>query len=94
MTKRLQLTLNVKKTSIRNARREPFDFLGYTFGPRYSPKTGEAYIGYGPSNKSVGRITEPLGNCKSGTRCPRKARASSHGIRPKSDVSGSHARRL
>ena len=30
---RLGLTLNEKKTSIREARRERFDFLGYTFGP-------------------------------------------------------------
>jgi len=30
---RLELTLNEKKTSLRNARRERFDFLGYTFGP-------------------------------------------------------------
>jgi RNA-directed DNA polymerase len=30
---RLELTLNEKKTSVRNAREERFDFLGYTFGP-------------------------------------------------------------
>jgi len=29
---RLGLTLNEKKTSLRDARRERFDFLGYTFG--------------------------------------------------------------
>jgi len=33
---RLELTLNEKKTSLRNARRERFDFLGYTFGPHFS----------------------------------------------------------
>ena len=33
---RLELTLNESKTSVRNARRERFDFLGYTFGPHYS----------------------------------------------------------
>ena len=33
---RLELKLNEKKTSLRNARRERFDFLGYTFGPHYS----------------------------------------------------------
>ncbi len=32
MTK-LGLTLNEAKTSVRDARRERFDFLGYTFGP-------------------------------------------------------------
>ena len=39
---RLGLTLNEKKTSIRNARKERFDFPGYSFGPHYSRKTGES----------------------------------------------------
>jgi RNA-directed DNA polymerase len=38
---RLELTLNETKTSIRNARVERFDFLGYTFGPHYSSRTGQ-----------------------------------------------------
>ena len=58
---RLELTLNVKKTSVRNAGGERFDFLGYTFGPHYSMRTGREYIGYSPSNKSVGRIKENVG---------------------------------
>jgi len=60
VTERLQVTLNAKKTSIKDARQEPFDFLGYTFGPRWSPRTGRQYIGFGPSNKSVGKITEKV----------------------------------
>lgn len=59
---RLELTLNEKKTSIRNARVERFDFLGYTFGPHYSLRTGQEYIGYSPSKKSVARIKEKVGN--------------------------------
>jgi len=59
---RLELTLNAKKTSIRNAREERFDFLGYTFGPHYSMRTGRKYIGYSPSKKSVSRIKEKVGN--------------------------------
>jgi len=55
---RLKLTLNEKKTSIRNARRERFDFLGYTFGPHFSARTGARYCGYSPSLKSVRRIRE------------------------------------
>lgn len=55
---RLKLTLNEKKTSIRNARQERFDFLGYTFGPRYSRRTGARYLGYSPSSKSVKRLRE------------------------------------
>jgi len=58
---RLDLTLNEKKTSIRNARRERFDFLGYTFGPHINPRGGGRYIGYSPSKKSVGRIKQKVG---------------------------------
>ena len=59
---RLKLTLNEKKTSVRNAREERFDFLGYTFGPHYSKRTGKEYIGYSPSKKSVARIKEKVGD--------------------------------
>ena len=45
---RLGLTLNEAKTSIRNARQERFDFLGYTFGPHFSRRTGREYIGHSP----------------------------------------------
>ena len=55
------LTLNEAKTSIRNARQERFDFLGYTFGPHFSRRTGRKYIGYSPSQKSVNRIKEKVG---------------------------------
>jgi RNA-directed DNA polymerase len=59
---RLELTLNEKKTSVRNAREERFDFLGYTFGPHYSMRTGREYIGYSPSNKSLDRIKTKVGD--------------------------------
>src|SRR5437879_11774910 len=58
---RLDLTLNEKKTSLRNARQERFDFLGYTFGPHIHPRDGGEYIGYSPSNQRVGRIKEKVG---------------------------------
>jgi len=58
---RLGLTLNEAKTSIRDARKERFDFLGYTFGPHFSRRTGRGYIGYSPSKKSVNRIKEKVG---------------------------------
>jgi RNA-directed DNA polymerase len=58
---RLKLTLNEKKTSIREARRERFDFLGYTFGPHYSGRTGRRYIGYSPSQKSVAGLKRNVG---------------------------------
>jgi len=53
---RLGLTLNEAKTSIRNARHESFDFLGYTFGPHHYRKDGHWYLGASPSKKSVQRL--------------------------------------
>jgi RNA-directed DNA polymerase len=53
---RIGLTLNAAKTSIRDGGREPFDFLGYTFGPRYSPRTGGRYLGAGPSKKATKKL--------------------------------------
>jgi hypothetical protein len=60
---RLELTLNEKKTSLRNARQERFDFLGYTFGPHFSGRTGREYIGYSPSKKSVSKMKRNAGDC-------------------------------
>jgi RNA-directed DNA polymerase len=59
---RLKLTRNEKKTSLRNARRERFDFLGYTFGPHFSGRTGREYIGYSPSKKSVKKMKRNVGD--------------------------------
>lgn len=53
---RLGLTLNEAKTSIRDARHESFDFLGYTFGPHRYRKDGHWYLGASPSKKSVQRL--------------------------------------
>jgi RNA-directed DNA polymerase len=58
---RLEPTLNEKKTSIRDARQERFDFLGYTFGPHFSNRTGREYIGYSPSKKSVNQMKQNVG---------------------------------
>jgi hypothetical protein len=44
MTK-LGLTLNEAKTAVRDACREPFDFLGYSFGPHRYRKDGHWYLG-------------------------------------------------
>jgi RNA-directed DNA polymerase len=53
---RLGLTLNEAKTSVRNAREERFDFLGYSFGPHHFHKNGQWYLGASPSKKSVARL--------------------------------------
>ncbi len=43
------------KTSLKDARADGFDFLGYRFGPRYGQK-GKRYLGARPSAKSLKRI--------------------------------------
>ena len=53
---RLGLILNEAKTSLRDARRERFDFLGYSFGPYYFPRNGHRYLDASPSKKAVARL--------------------------------------
>ena len=60
MTK-LGLTLNEEKTSVKDARRESFDFLGYSLGPHRYRKDGHWYLGASPSKKSVLRIKTRIG---------------------------------
>jgi len=57
---RIGLTLNEEKTCIRNGRREPFNFLGYTFGPLMNKRSGRRYLGAAPSTKAVQRLRERL----------------------------------
>ena len=61
MTK-LRLTLNEGKTSLKNARQERFDFLGYSFGPHHYKANGKWYLGASPSKKSVQRLKTKVGN--------------------------------
>ena len=54
------LELNERKTSVKQARTEAFDFLGYTFTMLHSYKTGVPYPGATPSKKAVQRLeTQP-----------------------------------
>ena len=57
---KLKLTVNEEKTRICKVPEGEFDFLGYTFGRRYSPKTGRAYIALWPSKKSIRRMVEKI----------------------------------
>ncbi len=59
---RLGLTLNEAKTSIKKARTESFNFLGYTFGPHRYKKDGHGYLGASPSKKSVARLKAKVGD--------------------------------
>lgn len=56
MMSKLKLTVNQTKTHVCQLPQETFDFLGYTFGRCYSPKTGRAYLGTRPSKKRIARI--------------------------------------
>jgi RNA-directed DNA polymerase len=53
---KLGLTINEAKTSVKNARVERFDFLGYTFGPHWGSRGGRVCPGASPSKKSIGRV--------------------------------------
>ena len=65
------LMLNELKTRVCDGRREPFTFLGYTFGPMVYRKDGHGYLGAAPAKKAVqrmkGRIRQIL---SSGNQAP------------------------
>jgi len=66
---RLRLTVNEEKTHLCRVPEDHFDFLGYTFGRLYSPKTGRAYLGMRPSKKSLHRQIESIREATARTRC-------------------------
>jgi group II intron reverse transcriptase/maturase len=57
---KLKLTVNEEKTRICTVPEEEFDFLGWTFGRIYSPRTGKANLGHRPSKKAIGRVVETI----------------------------------
>jgi RNA-directed DNA polymerase len=60
MMTKLKLTVNETKTRVAKLPEEKFDFLGYSFGRCYSPKTGRAYLGTVPAKKRVIRICQAI----------------------------------
>src|SRR5437763_3809744 len=60
MMARLRLMINEGKTRLCRGPDEPFDFLGYTIGRCYSPKTGAAYTAAQPSAKKIQGLTLKL----------------------------------
>jgi group II intron reverse transcriptase/maturase len=60
MMTRLKLTVNETKTHVCRVPEESFDFLGYTFGRGYAPRTGQPYIGARPSKKSIARLRRAI----------------------------------
>ncbi len=61
MMTKLKLTVNETKTRVAKLPEEKFDFLGYTFGRCYSPKTGRTYLGTVPSVKPIGQSNDMPG---------------------------------
>ena len=57
---KLKLTVNVEKTRICKVPEGEFDFLGFTFGRMYSPRTGQARQALRPSKKSIRRMIETI----------------------------------
>ena len=57
---KLKLTVNEEKTRICKVPEGEFDFLGFTFGRRYSAKTGKASIALWPSKKSIRRMVKKI----------------------------------
>jgi RNA-directed DNA polymerase len=68
MMSKLKLTVNETKTRMCGLPEKTFDFLGYTFGRHYSPRTGEAYIGPCPSGKKVKRLCREISEMTSRRR--------------------------
>jgi RNA-directed DNA polymerase len=59
---RLGLMINEAKTSLKDARQERFDFLGYSFGPHRYKANGQWYLSASPSKKSMHRFKTKVGN--------------------------------
>jgi group II intron reverse transcriptase/maturase len=60
MMRRLRLTVNEEKTRECRVWDEAIDFLGYTIGRCYSPKTGKVYLGTTPSKQKISRVCREI----------------------------------
>ena len=63
--------MNEKKTRRCVLPEGTFTFLGYTFGRRYSRRTGQEYIGPGPAGKKVQKLCRNLSERTDRRTCPR-----------------------
>lgn len=57
---KLGLAIHPAKTRLCQAREEPFDFLGYTFGPTRHWRTGKRILSTRPSKKAQKRLKEKI----------------------------------
>jgi RNA-directed DNA polymerase len=65
----LKLTLNQAKTSIKDARRERLEFLGYSFGPQGGRQSSRWYVAAQPSRRSLGELRQSVAEllCRTNT---------------------------
>jgi RNA-directed DNA polymerase len=70
MMGRLKLTVNEAKTRLCRVPETSFDFLGYSFGRCYSPKSGRAYIGTRPAKKSIAKVRRAISALTNRSRLP------------------------
>jgi RNA-directed DNA polymerase len=73
MMEKLRLTVNEKKTRQCQLPAETFTFLGFTFGPQVSWKTGRRYLTPTPAEKKVLGICDKIGEETSGRTTWRRA---------------------
>jgi group II intron reverse transcriptase/maturase len=60
MMERLRLTVNESKTRLVRVPEQSVDFLGYTIGRLWSPRTGRSYIGVRPAKARVQRVCREI----------------------------------
>ena len=60
MMSKLRLTVNEQQTRLCRVPEDTFDFLGYTIGRCWSPRTGKSYIGTRPSAKKIARLKREI----------------------------------
>jgi group II intron reverse transcriptase/maturase len=66
MMSKLKLTVNESKTRVCRLPAGTFDFLGYTIGPCYRPRTGTCYLGTRPSARKVARLKRTISEWTAG----------------------------
>jgi len=67
MMSKLKLTVNERKTRLCSVPDETFTFLGFTFGPQTSWRTGRVYVTPTPARKKVQAICVQIGVATSGS---------------------------
>ena len=60
MMSKLRLTVNETKTRLCRVPEETFDFLGYTIGRCYLPRTGCPFIGTRPWAKKIAHLRDEI----------------------------------